>query len=69
MSNVHKKILASEAVLMARQSNEMNALRKKLERCMNERLTRRELEHIGLSWEKAEAFNNAANGWTETAWQ
>ena len=42
---VHKKILASEAHLMTRQTNEMNALKKKLEGRMNERLKLREQEH------------------------
>jgi hypothetical protein len=45
MVNVHKKILASEAHLMGKQSNEMNALKKKLEGRMNERLKLREVEH------------------------
>jgi gamma-glutamyl phosphate reductase len=45
MVNVHKKILASEAHLMTRQTNEMNALKKKLEGRMNERLKLRESEH------------------------
>lgn len=42
---VHKKILASEAHMMQRQQNEMNALKKKLEGRMNERLKLREVEH------------------------
>lgn len=41
----HKKILAAEAKLMQKQQNEMNALRKKLEGRMNERLKLREVEH------------------------
>lgn len=41
----HKKILASEAKLMGKQQNEMNALKKKLEARMNERLKLREVEH------------------------
>lgn len=41
----HKKILAAEAKLMAKQQNEMNALKKKLEARMNERLKLREVEH------------------------
>lgn len=45
MIEVHKKILASEAHLMSRQENERNALKKKLEARMNERLKLREVEH------------------------
>ena len=45
LENRHKKILAAEAKLMAKQQNEMNALRKKLEGRMNERLKLREVEH------------------------
>ena len=45
MENRHKKILAAEAKLMQKQQNEMNALRKKLEGKMNERLKLREVEH------------------------
>ena len=45
MENRHKKILAAEAKLMQKQQNEMNALRKKLEGKMNERLKLREQEH------------------------
>ncbi len=45
MVDVHKKILASEAHMMTRQSNEMSALKKKLEARMNERLKLREVEH------------------------
>ena len=45
MIDVHKKILASEANMMARQANEMSALKKKLEAKMNERLKIREVEH------------------------
>jgi len=40
-----KKILASEAQLMLKQQNEMNALKKKLEGRMNETLKLREVEH------------------------
>jgi len=40
-----KKILASEAQLMQRQQNEINALKKKLEGRMNETLKLREVEH------------------------
>ena len=45
MIDIHKKILASEAHMMSKQSNEMNALKKKLEGRMNERLKLREVEH------------------------
>jgi len=45
MDGRHKKILAAEAKLMQKQQNEMNALRKKLEGKMNERLKLREQEH------------------------
>lgn len=45
MEGRHKKILATEAKLMQKQQNEMNALRKKLEGKMNERLKLREQEH------------------------
>lgn len=45
LENRHKKILAAEAKLMQKQQNEMNALRKKLEGRMNERLKLREVEH------------------------
>lgn len=45
MIEVHKKILASEAHMMSKQSNEMSALKKKLEARMNERLKLREVEH------------------------
>jgi len=41
----HKKIVAAEATLIQKQSNEMNALRKKIETGMNERLKQREIEH------------------------
>jgi hypothetical protein len=41
----HKKILSAEAKLMQKQQNEMNALKKKLEGRMNERLKLREVEH------------------------
>lgn len=43
--NCHKKILASEATLMQKQQQEMNALKKRLEGHMNERLKMREVEH------------------------
>jgi len=45
MDTRHKKILAAEAKLMQKQQIEMNALRKKLEGKMNERLKLREVEH------------------------
>ena len=38
MQSRHKKIVAAEATLIQRQANEMNALRKKIETGMNERL-------------------------------
>lgn len=41
----HKKIVAAEAKLIQKQQNEMNALKKKVEATMNERLKQRELEH------------------------
>jgi len=41
----NKKILTAEAKLMQKQQNEMNALKKKLEARMNERLKLREVEH------------------------
>lgn len=41
----HKKIVAAEAKLIQKQQNEMNALRKKIEAAMNERLKQRENEH------------------------
>ena len=43
-----KKILATEAKLMTIQSNEMNALRKRLQMKMNECLKLREVEHNKL---------------------
>lgn len=45
MQQRHKKIVAAEATLIQRQANEMNALRKKIETGMNERLKQREIEH------------------------
>ena len=45
MIDCHKKILSAEAHLMSKQTNEMNALKKKLEGRMNERLKVREVEH------------------------
>lgn len=38
MQQRHKKIVAAEATLIQKQANEMNALRKKIETGMNERL-------------------------------
>ena len=38
MQTRHKKIVSAEATLIQRQANEMNALRKKIETYMNERL-------------------------------
>ena len=43
--NNHKKIIACEAKLIQKQQNEMNALKKKLEANLNERLKLRETEH------------------------
>ena len=48
MQQRHKKIVAAEATLIQRQANEMNALRKKIETGMNERLKQREIEHNKL---------------------
>ena len=48
METRHKKILATEAKLMQKQQNEMNALKKKLEARMNERLKLREVEHTKI---------------------
>ena len=45
MQQRHKKIVAAEATLIQKQANEMNALRKKIETGMNERLKQREIEH------------------------
>lgn len=45
LENRYRKILAAEAKLMQKQQNEMNALRKKLEARMNERLKLRDIEH------------------------
>lgn len=45
MDDLRKKLLASEANLMAKQAKEMQALQKKLEAKMNERLKIREVEH------------------------
>jgi hypothetical protein len=43
-----KKIIAAEAKLIQKQQNEMNALKKKLEANLNERLKLRETEHNKL---------------------
>jgi hypothetical protein len=45
MQQRHKKIVAAEATLIQKQTNEMSALRKKVETGMNERLKQREIEH------------------------
>ena len=48
MAERQKKIIASEAKLIAKQQNEMFALKKKLEANLNERLKVRETEHNKL---------------------
>lgn len=48
MKERHQKIIASEAKLIQKQQNEMNALKKKLEGNLNERLKLREVEHNKL---------------------
>jgi Ca2+-binding EF-hand superfamily protein len=48
MGERQKKIIAAEAKLIAKQQNEMNALKKKLEANLNERLKVRETEHNKL---------------------
>ena len=48
MLSRHKKIIAAEAALIQKQQNEMNALKKKLEANLNERLKLRETEHNKL---------------------
>lgn len=48
MKERHKKIIAAEAKLIQKQQNEMNALKKKLEGNLNERLKLRENEHNKL---------------------
>mmetsp|Transcript_35739 Transcript_35739/g.54701 ORF Transcript_35739/g.54701 Transcript_35739/m.54701 type:complete len:218 (+) Transcript_35739:171-824(+) len=48
MKDRHKKIIAAEAKLIQKQQNEMNALKKKLEGNLNERLKLRETEHNKL---------------------
>jgi adenylosuccinate synthase len=48
MQERQKKIIAAEAKLIQKQQNEMNALKKKLEANLNERLKMRETEHNKL---------------------
>ena len=48
MQERHKKIISAEANLIQKQQNEMNALKKKLEANLNERLKLRETEHNKL---------------------
>ena len=48
MKDRHKKIIAAEAKLIQKHNNEMNALKKKLESNLNERLKLRETEHNKL---------------------
>ena len=48
MMERENKILKAEAKLITRQQNEMNALKKKLESNLNERLNLREIEHKKL---------------------
>ena len=48
MNDRTKKIIAAEAKLISKQQNEMNALKKKLEANLNERLKLRETEHNKL---------------------
>lgn len=48
MNERHKKIITAEAKLINKQSMEMNALKKKLEANLNERLKLRENEHNKL---------------------
>ena len=48
MRDRHKKIIAEEAKLIQKQQNEINALKKKLEANLNERLKLRETEHNKL---------------------
>lgn len=48
MEERNKKIIALEAKLVKRQQGEMNALKKKLESNLNERLKLRETEHNKL---------------------
>ena len=48
MKDRQKKIISAEAKLIQKQQNEMNALKKKLEANLNERLKLRETEHNKL---------------------
>ena len=48
MDERNKKIVALEAKLIKKQQGEMNALKKKLESNLNERLKLRETEHNKL---------------------
>jgi hypothetical protein len=48
MDERNKKIIALEAKLIKKQQGEMNALKKKLESNLNERLKLRETEHNKL---------------------
>ena len=48
MDDRNKKIIAQEAKLIKKQQCEMNALKKKLESNLNERLKLRESEHNKL---------------------
>jgi hypothetical protein len=48
MKDRHKKIISAEAKLIQKQQNEMNALKKKLEANLNDRLKLRETEHNKL---------------------
>ena len=48
MQERQKKIISAEAKLISKQQNEMNALKKKLESNLNERLKLRETEHNKL---------------------
>jgi len=48
MQERSKKIIAAEGKLIQKQQNEMNALKKKLEANLNERLKLRETEHNKL---------------------
>lgn len=48
MQERHQKIITAEAKLISKQQNEMNALKKKLEANLNERLKLRETEHNKL---------------------
>ena len=48
MEERNKKVITAEATLITKQQNEMNALKKKLETNLNERLKLRETEHSKL---------------------